>query len=664
MKISLLGWESSGLRSPDIKIDICKSDGSVPKVALIQMPNGTGKTTTLELLSATLNGSAERWNEEKILTFRRAGSEVSKGTFIVHLLINESPLSIELTINFENTIVSYRTTELVGGGLTSKWSPPPEVRKFLSEEFLKLFIFDGEFADDLLDSASSKADQAIDALCQLYLIDEVTYLARNELKKKTAKQGAKTEAGLNAKILKQNRLEERRTKIKNLKDKSEGEVIALSKRVEKLKSLIEGQLSSDKSTSEQFAKAKLELGNANSELKLITAEVVQLIRNPISIHNEIGIGLNVLKENLDELRLPENTSFQFFEELVEKKDCICGRAMTSGAQEAIRINAKQYLDTDDSGVLNALKTDVSSYLKKDEDKELHEKLADRIKLLKTKRRDEKTARQTVRALEKQSADQSNSQIGEWSEERDDKLTKLDRLNDILKSINSPGKEEKDKKTPISELFSLQLIENEIDEIDREIGMITKTVDFTRKVKLIESIADCAVENARASIRLELTKETNTRLQSILKNDPIQIEKIDKSIELTSQKGASVGQTLSVGYAFLMSVLGRGKNDFPLVVDSPANPIERVVRKELAELIPNLCHQFVAFTINTEFDGFVPVLKENSKDCKFLTLFRITEGTQRLMSGLPKKGVIKTHNAVLVSGYDYFKSFDQIDEGGI
>ena len=114
----------------------------------------------------------------------------------------------------------------------------------------------------------------------------------------------------------------------------------------------------------------------------------------------------------------------------------------------------------------------------------------------------------------------------------------------------------------------------------------------------------------------------------------------------------------------MSVLSRGKNDFPLIVDSPANPIERVVRKELAELIPNLCHQFVAFTINTEYDGFVPVLKENSKDCKFLTLFRITEGTQRLMSGLPKKGVVKTDNAVLVTGYDYFKSFDQKDEGGI
>lgn len=664
MKISLTGWESESLRSPDIKIDLMKANGNLPKVALIQMPNGTGKTTTLELLSATLNGSAERWDEEKILSFRRVGSEASKGHFIVHLLIDDAPLSIQLVINFENSIVSYKTTYPSDGGVVSKWSPPPEIMKFLSEEFLKLFIFDGEFAAKLLDDANEKADHAIDALCQLYLVDKIRDFARNEWSKKSSNEGAKTEVGLKQKKSTRSKLLSQKTKIEKLRKKISGEQIILEKRVEELDSKISQKLSSDGSTKDRFEEARIELGKSTGELKLLTSEVIQAIRNPIALHSKIGSGLNLLKENLDQLRLPENTSSQFFEELKKEKVCICGREMTEGARTEITNNAHQYLDSEDSGVLNALKADIGSYLEKDEDKDLHEKLSDEIDKLRQSRRNKKNAKSVVDALEKKLTDQGDNQVKEWREELNEKIGTLQETESLLKSIDAPSKEEKNSNVVIEDLFSLELINNRLDQINHEISKITKTVDLNRKIKILENICEKSIANARNKIRLELTEESNTRLKTVLKNDPIEIEKIERNIKLVAQKGASVGQTLSVGYAFLMSVLSRGKNDFPLVVDSPAGSIERVVRKELAALIPSLCHQFIGFTINTEFDGFVPVLKDNSDDCIFLTLFRITEGTKRLMPGLPSDGVVMTNNAVLVSGYEYFCSFDQEDEDGI
>lgn len=46
--IALLGWEAHNLRCPDHKIELSPSRESKPfRVTLIQMPNGTGKTTTL-----------------------------------------------------------------------------------------------------------------------------------------------------------------------------------------------------------------------------------------------------------------------------------------------------------------------------------------------------------------------------------------------------------------------------------------------------------------------------------------------------------------------------------------------------------------------------------------------------------------------------------------
>ena len=48
----ILGWKAQGLRCPDHEISCVDSSGNPYPVSLIQMPNGTGKTTTLDLLRA------------------------------------------------------------------------------------------------------------------------------------------------------------------------------------------------------------------------------------------------------------------------------------------------------------------------------------------------------------------------------------------------------------------------------------------------------------------------------------------------------------------------------------------------------------------------------------------------------------------------------------
>jgi DNA sulfur modification protein DndD len=58
MQISLAGWAVSGMRCPDITIDLTGKNGTPARVALVQMPNGTGKTTTLNLLRAALTAAA------------------------------------------------------------------------------------------------------------------------------------------------------------------------------------------------------------------------------------------------------------------------------------------------------------------------------------------------------------------------------------------------------------------------------------------------------------------------------------------------------------------------------------------------------------------------------------------------------------------------------
>jgi DNA sulfur modification protein DndD len=169
------------------------------------------------------------------------------------------------------------------------------------------------------------------------------------------------------------------------------------------------------------------------------------------------------------------------------------------------------------------------------------------------------------------------------------------------------------------------------------------------------------EIAREEIKRELIVTCNEMIGRVLVNDPLRIESIDKSLRLSGQSGASVGQTLSVGYVFLMSVLNRGNNDLPLVVDSPANPIDAGVRRRIGALIPKLTKQFVGFTINTEREGFVPALQSASDDVRYLTMFRRTAGTERLMSGVPADRAVVTDGSVLVNDRAFFEKFDLEEE---
>ena len=193
--------------------------------------------------------------------------------------------------------------------------------------------------------------------------------------------------------------------------------------------------------------------------------------------------------------------------------------------------------------------------------------------------------------------------------------------------------------------------------------MTRSINLKNRTGILQEILSNAESLAREAIRNELLNHTNERLEVVLANDPLRVERIDQSLHLANQSGASAGQKLSVGYTFLMSALSRGNNDFPLIVDSPAGPIDEGVRRSIGGLIPELCTQFVGFTINTERPGFVQALEKASDDCLFLTMFRRTDGTKRLEQGLPAQGVTQTETATLVRDRDFFMRFDVTEVEG-
>jgi DNA sulfur modification protein DndD len=102
--------------------------------------------------------------------------------------------------------------------------------------------------------------------------------------------------------------------------------------------------------------------------------------------------------------------------------------------------------------------------------------------------------------------------------------------------------------------------------------------------------------------------------------------------LASKDSVSEGQGLAVAYAFLASLFADAPYRLPFVVDSPAVSLDTLVRREVAELIPNLFGQAIFFVISSEREGFAESFYGRS-GTKFITVETGKEGLTRVEEGI-------------------------------
>jgi DNA sulfur modification protein DndD len=657
MKIRVIGWESVGLRCPDIAVAFGDST-DVRSVVLIQMPNGTGKTTTLTLIRAAMTGSAERWDRDYVTSLRRARAENTDGRFVLRLLVDKLELTFEMTFDFVEGAVIYHSSHPGLGGKTPGWHCPPNTRRFLKERFTDLFVFDGELANRLLEREHTEAERAIDALCQVDLLDRVVQVAHADWAQALqGQQGAKTRQGLGQwqkkeevllahekkTIANQNALAARRSKL-------DARIAELQKRIN------DRALQNKKFTAEVTA-ARERKTTAEMTLATVLTDTFDNIRKPQQLSPGFASALDAFRSSLDKARLPETSSKQFFLELADDAECVCGRPIGEKERFQIREHASRYLGDEIAGVINAIKSDITQYNVAREGGAT-DVMTSSLQTLADAENELLSAATALEAVVTSSLAEGD-QVELLADQ--DELTKatleLASVTDYLADIERAARPDESETSPC-----LAAIRKHLKDIRNKIAEISDTVVLREQLDKIEALAKRTKDIARDRIREALRIESNNRLQSVLAADPIQLSRIGQSLELDSQRGASVGQTLAVGYTFLASVLHRGAHQFPLIVDSPAGPLDHSVRKEIALMIPELAEQFIAFVISTEREGFVPWLeKKGGPKVQYLTIFRKTPATQSLLGALPKRGVFESDNAVLVNGKEYFNNFALIEE---
>ncbi len=656
MRIQVLGWSSERLRCPDLQIDLGGAR-DLPKISLIQMPNGTGKTTTLQCLRACFDGSAVNWSPEEVRGFFPPGEHQKDGLFSTRLLLNGTKmLTISLRFHYEDGIVSYSTTS--GKSNREGFSPPDDVALFLNDRFSHLFVFDGELAAELLEGTKADAGAVIDTFFQLYLLKDFDQLAEQAFKEHAKRKKSVNPVGKARLGSELDALERAKKALQSRYDKARKQAAENTAQQKQLQAEVGKKIAANKDFKEKEKQAEILLANAEHQLQLRLQALATTLPNPFSFGCAFESAVCMLADSLDRLKLPDSSSKAFFEELVAGKECVCGRPLDAQHKETIRTKAKLILGDEIAGFLNAFKEDA----KVNKGQSPSSFLADELVFLKQIAGDRDTAITQKNAIRSALAKSGDEEIRH-------KEQRLQKLTEELEEAKAFFEECQREPLPSDDIKGscLKWFEREIQIKSKLLAELTGSLDFKRRTEKLQAILRGAYENARKALKAQTISQCNARLRKVLPLSSLKIRDIDNAILLASEgglekEGASTGETLAIGYVFLTTLLNGGTHQFPLIVDSPANPLDIGRRNQVARLIPGLCTQFIGFIISSERAGFVESLSETApSEVRFCTAFRKTAATKHLVDDLPKKGALQTANGVLVDGKSYFMQFDLQDQ---
>ena len=351
----ILGWKAQGLRCPDHDIECCDSQGFPLSITLIQMPNGTGKTTTLSLLRMALSGTADKnaWPRAQIDKYQKRDNPLPSGLFELRLLLNERRVTIIMDFDFDNGRIYYKTTR--GDGQVEGFDPPIEFRRFMHEDFVKFYVFDGELADNILNREHTDAQKAVENLFQIHLLELMRGKVSDYWDEQTQGRTAKDQTGLTGRT---NRLNDWRARLRELlqqKGKYQKKLDAVLKNLKRQQERYDSEIKKVDDRAEKVRTAEAAVTKVEIRVHKSAQGVLDSLRDPHALSSVFATSIYELKTGLDRVKLPESAAREFFEELADEDDCVCGRPIDNEIRVAIKERAQRYLGSDDVSLLNNMK---------------------------------------------------------------------------------------------------------------------------------------------------------------------------------------------------------------------------------------------------------------------------------------------------------------------
>lgn len=636
MKMSILGIEYKNIRKiSELKLSFVDANGKSIKNNFVMMANGTGKTTTMELIKGLMDGSAADWSAKKIKTFAPTTSHSDEGVFSIAVKFDERQYKYFLYMNYKTGTANIKTTTTTLGGMEDGRHLPDALKGIFTPEFVRRFVFDGEQAEKTMDSSSNEAEETIRYLYRLDELDEI--IATNqrilsEIQDAEGSKGSKSslsnlrtrQEGVKTTISKlQKRAAHLRKDIKTFEDERKEKITqrdALDKNYETL-------------NQEKQEILNLQQHNKDS-IDAQISEIIRLSKSPYLISQEFCDRMYGLGSSMTKLKLLKTISKDFFVELAHAKDCICGRCIGESEKKTILENAEKYLGSDQQSVLNAIK---SSLMACSYDSSLSDAFTELSKL-----REEANRLQTRLNTNAEKLLKAGGEEAAKLKARIDELEKYIAVSKYQLDIIESKDENNEELTEDNNLYKAQLL---YKDYEHKIASATRTNAALYRKEVVESLVFAIKEQATAELKKEIIRKANEKIQKVITDDFIEIDNIDRYIKLKERSGASQGQTLGIAYCFLGTLFEDSELEFPFIIDSPTGSMDFDKREAVADIIPKVFNQMISFVQSAEVKRFADRFYDNP-DAQYLTI---------VVS--PSSGMVEVHE-----GIDFFDSYQQKHRG--
>ena len=331
-----------------------------------------------------------------------------------------------------------------------------------------------------------------------------------------------------------------------------------------------------------------------------------------------------------------NTSIQYFLDVnlkgirLDTEDIFKGYLFS---QDILK-RADQYLGSDQQSVLNTVKSSLMDSVYDERLKKAFEEL--------------KELRAQANRLDTRFKTNEEKLIkagGEKARELQERIEELIRLisiaRDELERIES--KDEND--ASLTEENNLHKADQKFKYYEQEIAKATRTNTALRKKELVDSLVNEIKLQATTALKQEIVRKTNEKLRRVIVDDYVEIESIDRYIKLKGRDGASEGQTLSIAYCFLGTLFEDSELEFPFIIDSPTGKMDFEKRQAIADIIPLVFNQMIAFVQSAEVERFADRFYANP-DSQYLTVV-----------ASPQDQAV-----VVYEGIDFFDSYQREHKG--
>lgn len=610
MKMSILEIEYRNIRKiSNLKLSFENPNGNIIGNSFIMMANGTGKTTTMSLIKGVFDGTANNWDSSTVKTYAPTTVSSNNGEFSIKVKFDEKIYQYFIVLDYAAGTARIETAAMPKGRENGRILPE-SIKTIFTEEFVKRFVFDGEQAEKSMDSKFDEAEQTIKYLYRLDKLDDI--LSANQ---KILSEIQNTEGGgRNGSESALSNLRTRRDKIEHIIKVLEFKASDYKKRIEKYEAEKADKISQRneidkkyKDLNEEKNNIKTEIENNKKDISAQIAEIMRLTKSPYLISESLCNRMRELGLSMTKLKLPKNTSKDFFTELAHSEKCVCDRCIGEKEKEAILRNAERYLGSNQQSVLNTIKSSISSCEYDSSLSYAFEKLS------------ELQEQSTI--LNNRFKDNEEKLIKAGGDKAADLQSEIDKLIGEIaackKSLNVI-EAKNDPYETLTEDNNLPLAKEALEELEKKIASATNTNRALRRKEIVEELVNQIKQETTKSLKAEIVRKTNEKLKSVITDDKIEIESIDKYIKLKDRAGASEGQTLGIAYCFLGTLFEDAELQFPFIIDSPTGKMDFAKRQAVADIIPNVFNQMIAFVQSAEVERFADRFYSNP-DSQYITI---------------------------------------------